>query len=237
MDDRMAPAIADRALIGVGLYSLSEAERLTRVPASGIRRWLFGYRYRQGEVGPVWHGQIDPVDDTFALGFLDLIEIRFVHAFRQHGVGWRVIRDATKHAAEILGSDHPFATWKFRTDGKRIFAELGEATGDPVLIDSTRSQFAFHAVVAPSLYKGLEFSGEDEAVRWFPMWPKRQVVIVLAKAVEVEKSVERVARWYAVSLRAVKAAVEFEQRLAARDSSSTTSLDLSRPRPRCPLGA
>jgi uncharacterized protein (DUF433 family) len=72
-------------------------------------------------------------------------------------------------------------------------------------------------------------------VRWFPMGEKRKVVVidpqrafgrpivaeggvpteVLASAVAAEKSVERVARWYAVSPREVKAAVEFEQRLAA----------------------
>jgi uncharacterized protein (DUF433 family) len=236
MDDRVTTT-PERTLIGVGLYSLAEAERLTRVPAASIRRWLFGYRYRgrervhEGE--PVWRGQIDPIGDAYALGFLDLVEIRFVHAFRRHGVSWPVIGDAARHAAEILGSDHPFASRRFRTDGKRIFAELGATTGDKQLFDLARSQLAFHSVVAPSLYEGLEFSQDDEVLRWYPMAPKRQVVIdperafgrpilatrgiptdVLAKAVEV-KSVERVARWYAVAPREVKAAVEFERRLAA----------------------
>src|SRR5690606_180538 len=127
-----------------------------------------------------------------------------------------------------------FATRKFRTDGKRIFAEFAEATGDPQLLDLTQSQFAFHTVVEPSLFESLEFSDEDEAARWFPAWPRRQVVLdpqrafgrpilakpgiptdVLAKAVEAEKSIERVARWYGIEPRDVRAAVEFEQRLAA----------------------
>jgi uncharacterized protein (DUF433 family) len=228
----------NRPLIGVGLYSVPEAQMLTRVPASSIRRWLFGYHYRTGdnihEVTPVWRGQIDPVDDVFGLGFLDLIEVRFVHAFREHGVSWMTIREAAKRAKELFASDHPFATRRFKTDGKRIFAELGEATGDQKLIDLTRSQYAFHSVVAPSLYEGLEFAGDHEVVRWYPMWPRRQVVIdpqrafgrpivteqciptdVLAKAVEAEGSIERVAKWYGTSRREIRAAIEFQRQLAA----------------------
>jgi uncharacterized protein (DUF433 family) len=228
----------DRTLVGIGLYSVGEAAQLARVPAASIRRWLFGYRYHRGtgvqHVPPVWHGQVDPVADSYGLGFLDLIEIRFVHAFRKHGVSWPTIRHAAERAQELFSSEHPFATKRFRTDGKRIFAELGQATSDQKLIDLTRSQYAFHAVVAPSLYEGLEFEGEHEVVRWFPMWPKRHVVLdpqrsfgrpivteqgvpteVLAKGAEAEGSIESVARWYGVAARDVRAAVEFQQHLAA----------------------
>ena len=38
---------------------------------------------------------------------------------------------------------------------------------------------------------------------------------ILAKAVEVERSVETVARWYGTSKREVEAAVEFQQKIAA----------------------
>jgi uncharacterized protein (DUF433 family) len=225
-------------LVGIGLYSVSEAHQLTGVPADSIRRWLLGYTYRHGddvvESRPVWQAQIPPIDNTLGLGFLDLMEIRFVHAFRKHGVTWRVIRAAAARARTLYQKDHPFSTQRFRTDGRRIFWETLEESGETKLLDLVHDQYAFHQIIASTLYAGLEFSPQDEVTRWFPMWPKRQVVLdpqrafgrpildaagvpteVLARAVEVEGSVQRVARWYAVPERAVRAAVEFQEKIAA----------------------
>jgi len=66
------------------------------------------------------------------------------------------------------------------------------------------------------------------------MWPKQSIVVdparsfgrpivqkvdvptdVLAKAVRVEESLSLVAKWYDIPIEAVRAAVEFEERLAA----------------------
>ena len=97
-----------------------------------------------------------------------------------------------------------------------------------------KSQYAFHKVVSPSLYEGIEFSNQDEALRWFPMWPKRQIVIdpqrafgrpivaregvptaTLAAAAAVEDSSSSVAKWFDVSTQSVHAAVAFERELGA----------------------
>ncbi len=52
-----------------------------------------------------------------ALGFLDLIEIRFVDAFRRVGVSWATLRRANERAQEMFGGSHPFCTNRFVTDG------------------------------------------------------------------------------------------------------------------------
>ena len=225
-------------LIGVGLYTVAEAARLTRVPARRIRRWIVGYSYRRAEeihdVPAVWGTQIPQVDNTVGLGFLDLMEVRFVDAFRRYGVSWTVIRLAAERACELFERNHPFSLQRFKTDGRCIFAEIIEEAGETKLLDLFRHQYAFHRVVSPSLYAGLEFSNRAEAIRWYPMWPKRQVVVdprrafgrpivaregvptaILAKMVEVEYSIERAAKWYDVRPQAVRAAVAFERVLAA----------------------
>ncbi len=230
--------INEPKLVGIGLYTVPEAARLTKVPKPTIRRWLFGYRTRRSgqfaELPPVWESQIARIDSVTGLGFLDLMEIRFVHAFRAHGVSLNNIRIAVERACEIFGSDHPFAKKRFQTDGRRIFAAIAESSGEMTLIDLVKSQYAFHRVVRPSLYASLEFSEADEVVRWFPLWPKQQVVVdpkkafgrpivssghvptdTLARAVEAEGSMERVTRWFDVPMQAVRAAVEFEKELAA----------------------
>ncbi len=225
-------------LVGIGLYAIPEAARLTKIPKRNVRRWLRGYSTRyQGaprRVPPVLDGQVPVIGDTVGLGFLDLLEIRFVHAFRQFGVSLPVIRSAAQSAREIFQQDHPFARKRFKTDGRRIFAEILEASAETKLLDLTKSQYAFHRVIMPTLYASVEYSELDEALRWYPMWPKQQVLLdpkrcfgrpivaqggvpteTLAVAVESEGSAERVARWFGVPRAAVQAALEFELEIAA----------------------
>ena len=128
----MAPD--EQRLIGIGIYSLSEAQKLARVPRRSIRRWIGGYSYtregRRYDMAPVWEGDISPRDSEVSLSFLDLMELRFVHQFRKCGVSWRVIRDSARRACEIFEQSHPFATRRFRTDGRSIFVEIAEHTGE-----------------------------------------------------------------------------------------------------------
>jgi len=90
-------------------------------------------------------------------GFLDLMEARFVDAFRAASVPWRVIRLCAEQAREITGSDHPFSSRRFRTDGRAMFAEVVSQAGEKQLLDLAKNQLAFARVVGPSLYAGIEF--------------------------------------------------------------------------------
>jgi uncharacterized protein (DUF433 family)/DNA-binding transcriptional MerR regulator len=238
MDALMDTERDDGKLVGIGLYTVPEAARLTGVPRQTIRRWLLGYRTgRDGAapgLPPVWHGQVPRIDGTVGLGFLDLMELRFVRAFRQHGVSLAVIRQTAERARDIFQRDHPFTRTRFLTDGRWIFAETVEETGETALLNLARSQYAFQDVIKPSLYKSIRFSDDGEAVTWFPQWPKKQVLVdprrsfgrpivvhggvpteTLARAVAAEGSEQRVARWYEVPVESVKAAVAFEGDLAA----------------------
>ncbi|HYO13020.1 MAG TPA: DUF433 domain-containing protein [Thermoanaerobaculia bacterium] len=216
---------AGQSLLGVGIYTVPEAARLTRVKPARIRRWLSEDQARTS---------LPVIEGSPALSFRDLIEVRFVDSFRSHGVGWKVIRLAAERAAELLQDPHPFSTKRFRTDGSRIFAEIMANTGEELLLDLVQSQYGFTQILSPYLYEGLEFSDSDGAIRWFPLAGSRRVVIdptiafgqpvvhpeavptgILAKAVQVEGSVGRVARWYMVDPQSVRDAVEYEERLAA----------------------
>ena len=112
-----------------GLYTISEASRLTGVSRGRIRRWLRGYHYRSRQKSytsrPLWRGQWEPIDHTLALGFLDLIEIRFVDAFRRVGVSWATLRGANERAQEMFGGSHPFCTNRFVTERLRKPASNG----------------------------------------------------------------------------------------------------------------
>lgn len=229
--------IQDNSFIGVGIYTIPEASRLTKVSSQRIRRWMKGYTFSAGlnrkKSPPVWQSQLPEIDGKISLGFLDLTEVRFVNKFRDLGVSWKTLRLAAEQASQQFRTDHPFSTERFVTDGRSIFVDIKNKTGEDSLVDIVKNQLAFRKILAPYL-KGLEFDENDNALRWWPMERSRQVVIdpmrsfgqpivakegvpttVLANAVKVEKSVQAVSSWYDVSVRAVKAAVEYEKRLAA----------------------
>jgi uncharacterized protein (DUF433 family) len=183
----------------------------------------------------MWRAQLEPIDGQVALSFLDLMEVRFVDAFLKADLSLAKVRRAAQLAKELVGSDHPFSTQKFCTDGKRIFAEIETPDGQKTTLDLERSQFGIYDVIAPSLLKGVEFDASGQAARWRPyehdmprvvLDPRRQFgqpivdrggaqTSVIADAVKAEGSIDAVARWFEIDPEAVRQAVEFEIRLAA----------------------
>ncbi len=223
---------------GQGIYSVAEASSLTEVSVGRIRRWLRGYTFEyEGDrrvSPPVWQRQLPDVGGLLALGFRDLIEVRFVDAFRRFGVGWRTIRLAAERARTEFGNTHPFSTRRFVTDGRSVFFFVHAETDDPKLIDIVTDQYVFKRILSPYL-KGLEYDGREDLLRrWWPLGQRRQIVLdpnrafgqpivaregvptaVLANAYRSEQSVEGVAKWFDVSVSAVSDAIEFESRRAA----------------------
>lgn len=227
----------DSTYFNTGIYPVRDAARLTGVSAGRIRRWLRGYRYRSRMKAytspPVWRGQWQPIDNNLAVGFLDLIEIRFVDAFLKAGVSWSTLRQARERAEDIFKVAHPFCTNRFVTDGRELFVELHRETGEPSLIEIVKRQAVFAQIVRPFL-KELEFADGTGLVRWWPLGEQRLVVLdptrnfgrpivarhgvpteVLASAAKATGSVAEVSRWYEVPEEEIQDAVEFEQRLAA----------------------
>jgi uncharacterized protein (DUF433 family) len=229
-------ANTDYRLIGHGVYTIAEAGRLTGVEARTIRRWLVGYRFKVGDQPrrspPVFAPEHEVFDGVPAMSFLDLQEIRFVDAFVRRGVSWTTLRETHREAQKLLDDRHPFATGWFVTDGRNLLVDMRRTRRDAGLLNIVRKQWEFRRIVAPFL-KDLDYE-KDRIVRWWPMAGRRRVVVdpersfgqpvvvresvptaVLASAFAVEESYDTVARWYEVSPRSVRDAVEFEQHLAA----------------------
>jgi uncharacterized protein (DUF433 family) len=225
-------------LLSAGIYTIPEAARLTRVTASRIRRWMKGYDFKTARrerhhSNPVWAGQLPRIDNQVAVGFRDLMEIRFVDAFIRAGVSRQTMREAHRAAKTKLGTDHPFCTHKFETDGREILLEQAQTAGDSCLIDITNDQREFKRIVTPFL-KELDFVDQSVS-RWWPLGKKHLVVVdparnlgqpivtrsgvptrVLANSVRANAdSVESVARWFEVAPEEVRDAVAFEARLLA----------------------
>lgn len=228
----------DRSLLGVGIYSVAEASRLTKVPATAIRHWLWGHRYaakgRVREAPPLWRPELPEIESSKVLGFRDLIELQFIRTFRELGVSLQTIRKALAYAMRELEASYPFSSLRFKSDGKNILAEVVEDPEDRrKIFDVITGQYLLE-IVFDRLYEGLEYSKVEGLVRWWPLGKDRQVILdpkrdfgqpitakegvptsILAQACSSQGSVIAVAKWFEVDPAAVEDALEFERYLSA----------------------
>jgi uncharacterized protein (DUF433 family) len=240
LTERMSEPAAPEPGLGTGLYAIPEAARLSRVSAARIRRWIKGYDWSRGKdearhrhhSPPVWRPDVAPIDGAQALSFRDLVELRFVDAFLRAGVSWKRLRAVAEAASRRFDTTHPFSTRRFVTDGRTIYDEVRREAGD-TLEDLQTHQFAFRRVISPTLQGGLEFAPSGSAVRWWPEPGRgdRLIVVdplrsfgqpivdaaniptgVIAAAAKVDGE-KKVAAWFGLTLKAVRAAVRFEASL------------------------
>jgi len=220
--------------VGVGSYTASEAARLLKASPRDINRWMRGYSFKRNDrvrvMEPLWTPQHASDDKSIELGFRDLIELRFVRAFIQAGVGLLAIRNCLEYARQCVQDERPFSTRRFQTDGRTIFLESIGSSNDSKLLDLKQRQYVFKQVIERT-FKDLDIE-DDVVTRWRPYHGKGSIVIdptrsfgqpiaadygvptvVLADAVVAEGSMDQVARLYDVSISAVRDAVHFESEL------------------------
>jgi uncharacterized protein (DUF433 family) len=228
--------MSEISLIGIGLYTVPEAARLTRISVPRIRRWLTGYRYRSGDVeqasGPLWTPEVPKFGSKIELSFRDLMELRFVDLFLNQGLSLQAVRRAIEKAVALFGLERPLSTQRFRTDGRTIFLEVAGELEEPALFDLKRDQYLFHRMVAPS-FKDIDFE-DGVPARWWPATEARGIVLdpkrsfgkpivaeygvpaaALADAYKVRRSFKLVSLDYEIPEKAVREAVAFQERLAA----------------------
>jgi uncharacterized protein (DUF433 family) len=198
--------------------------------------WLQGYAQRKGQkqAPPILHRQHELLDNELALGFLDLLEVAFLHrlkgAAERSGkrLSWKALRTAAETARRIMNTDHPFAARRLHTDGHDIFMEAKEATGDPALYDLVRDNFAILDVLVQSFIATVDYE-EDEPRRWTPddRFPRIRIdpLRSFGRPIETSSGVpaetlfdawkaeghkaERVAAWYGTDSEGVDQAVHY----------------------------
>ncbi|HBS29583.1 MAG TPA: DUF433 domain-containing protein [Phycisphaerales bacterium] len=218
--------------LGVGIYSIGEASRLTGVSHRRVSGWVRGYStIGRAETSPLVGSDLARSDRTVELSFADLLEVRFVSTLRDRGLSMTRIRRASERAAEILQCRHPFITHEFLTDGRTLFLEVAGELGDADLVDLAESQQVFRTLVRPHL-EGVEFDGGNPR-RWWPLGKARRVVIdpdrSFGRPITRDSGVPtqviacfaerfgdaRAASWYGAPAAEVRDAVKFERSLAA----------------------
>jgi len=229
-------SIENDQLLGKGLYSIYEATRLSGASVSTVRRWLLGYTYKSGgrirQRPPIFKADIGEIDGVFTISFRDLVELLFVHAFREKGVKWTAIHEAFELARKRFESEHPFSVINFKTVGKRIFEET-ILSGHKKLEDLNKQQFVIGDFIEPTLVNTLEFD-RHSVRKWFPSYPSKAIVLdpkrsfgrpiisesgvptqVIYAAFQAERDLSFVADEFETKKSAIKAAIRFESQMAA----------------------
>jgi uncharacterized protein (DUF433 family) len=174
---------------------------------------------------------LPPINGRTVLGFLDLIEARFVRHFDRLGLSPQSIRRVADKLRARHHTDHPFATNKrFRTDGKAIIMETATEE-ERRHLNLMNDNFEMGDIIEASLFDSVLYA-DDLAYRWHPVKDLPRVVLdpkfafgrpvveqawvptdTLYGAFEAEGSVASVAADFELDEDAVEQAVAFEEKL------------------------
>jgi uncharacterized protein (DUF433 family) len=205
------------------------AAKLLAENAAKVRSWIDGNP--NSDARPIILRQLPPINGRTVLGFLDLIEARFVRHFDRLGLSPQSIRRVAEKLRARHHTDHPFATNKaFRTDGKAIIMET-VTDEEKKHLNLMNDNFEMGEVIEGSLFDSILYAG-DLAYRWHPVKELPRIVLdpkyafgrpvvenawvptdTLYGAFEAEGNVANVVDDYEIDREAVEQAIAFEEKL------------------------
>lgn len=239
-------AIRKENPLAMGFYTIPEASRLIRVGSpQKIRNWLTGYHNRK--IGPLLKRDFEPTHTRASqeLSFLDLMEVRFVLHFTEHGVKAQSLRIAAEALRREFGVNHPYATDRvlLTADKADVFVietlnKSAQEADDPKLRSLTTKNYVMYTAIQKLLLPGVEFHRESRLAKiWTPL-PERFPSIqinpkrafgrpIVPQGVPTEaifdawqaenQDYDKVARWFSLPSIIVKEAVDFERALDCPD--------------------
>ena len=227
MNAAIRPTEYWRERLRLPAYGVGDAARYADISSETIRNWQ-RLSNRPSVLGPRDRGK--------ALSYLQLIELAVVAAARDAGVRLPVIRETREYMSREFDSEFPFAEYRFKTDGKRLwidYFDLIGAKGRGKLLDpGQKGQLAWTEIIG----RLLEFEYDKElglATRWHVAGFGSPVIIdprirfgapsvegvptrLLLKRWEGGETPEEIADDFAVPKKIVLAALEFEGVEAAK---------------------
>jgi uncharacterized protein (DUF433 family) len=167
-------------------YGVSEAADYAGIAAQTIRNW----QRLSNRPAPLGHR-----DAGKRLSYLQLIELAIVAAARKAGVSLRAIRETREYMGRTFHSEFPFAEYRFKHDGKRLFIDcldLYEHDGDGKVLDASgRGQLAWTAIIG----RLQEFDYDEELVTRWHVGGKKSAVVIDPRIQFGKPSVRGVPTW------------------------------------------
>lgn len=150
-----------RSRLFVPNYRVGEAARYANISSQTVASW-------HGKPGDNSKRTLSTKERGAALSYLQLIEVAVVSSFRKAGVTLKKIRAAREYLSKQLEAEHPFAQYRFKTDGKELwmdYAQMHAPSDKTLLAASLGGQLAWTDIIG----RLQEFEYDDEsklAVKW-----------------------------------------------------------------------
>ena len=160
-----------RSRLYIPNYRIREAARYAHLSSQTVANW-------HGRPGANHKSTLSTKEQGAALSYLQLIEVAVVASFRQAGVSLAKIRSAREYLSKQLEAEHPFAEYRFKTDGKELwmdYAQLHAKADKTLLAPSMGGQLAWTDIIG----RLQEFEYEDDglAIRWHVGGPDSAILI------------------------------------------------------------
>jgi uncharacterized protein (DUF433 family) len=222
---------AVQTVLGRGVYTVTQAARLVGLTTRRVREWFRG-RKSEPNRRPVFKSDYEPIDESFAISFYDLIDVYVAGQLREHGVSLPTVRRVYDRLGTRMKTEHPFCRQELLTDGEEVFIRGQDRTGEEEIYEVLTTQKVFPTIILPFL-KQIDY---DRVTILASRWRIAQGVVVdpricFGSPVVSEASIPtylldaeyhangknagRVAAWYKIRPEAVVAAVSFEKQFAA----------------------
>jgi uncharacterized protein (DUF433 family) len=153
-----------------------------------LPNYQIGEAARYAQISPqtvaAWHKIERPTlshrERRAALSYLQLIEVAVVAAFRKAGISLKRIRDAREYVQKQLETEHPFAQFRFKTEGKHLLVDYQQVEGEEGrgkhLVADEGGQLEWDDIIGP-LLKEFEYEHDGIVIRWHVAGSSSRIVI------------------------------------------------------------
>jgi uncharacterized protein (DUF433 family)/DNA-binding transcriptional MerR regulator len=150
-------------------YQISEAARYSGISPQTVVAW-----HKQDETP-----MLSTKEKREALSYMQLIEVAVVAAFRKAGIKLSEIRAAREYAKKEFKAEHPFAVYRFKSEGKDLWMEYeqieGERARGTLLKANQAGQLAWSQIIGR--LNEFEYECEGIVIRWHVAGSSSPIVI------------------------------------------------------------
>lgn len=161
-----------RSRLFVPNYKIRDAARYAHLSSQTVANW-------HTKPGANRRSTLSTKEKGASLSYLQLIEVAVVSSFRKTGISLQKIKAAREYLSKQFEAEHPFAEFRFKTEGKELwldYAQFEADAGDKTLLAASQNgQLAWTDIIG----RLQEFEYEDHglAVKWHVAGADSDIVI------------------------------------------------------------
>lgn len=161
-----------RSRLFIPNYKIRDAARYAHLSPQTVASW-------HTKPGANRKSTLSTKEKGAALSYLQLIEVAVVSSFRSSGVSLKKIKAVREYLSKQLQAEHPFAEYRFKTDGKELwmdYAQFEASAGDKTLLAASQSgQLAWTDIIGR--LQEFEYENDGLAVKWHVAGVDQEIVI------------------------------------------------------------